>query len=161
MSVLQSNCFPALISLLPQVPVEVAENSWWEVWHTQNLMTGSFAPLVQLRDQAPGTPGAPPGGWHVTPLHAVSLPMQKQVLLTGWLRSGGEGAHTFQNMNRKYLVTLLMRLQCANQGYRREEGAPRVLLGSQAASAPPSPRFLSLTSNRFTHGRFKPQSPTI
>jgi hypothetical protein len=74
-----------------QLPVEVSENSFWEIWYSQNMMTGSFSSLmpVDLRDASGVSPGAPPGGWYVSPLHAVSLPVQQKVIITGWLRSGG------------------------------------------------------------------------
>jgi hypothetical protein len=85
-----------------QVPVEVSEYSWWEVWHTQNLMAGAFATAspIELRDLSGSTPGAPSGGWHVTPLHAVSLPMQKKMLLTGWLRSDGEMCREYSQQSK-------------------------------------------------------------
>ena len=59
--------------------------------------TARWGPLFELRDPSgvyTGNPAAetqdpPEGGWYVTPIHAVVLPLERALLVSGWVRRDG------------------------------------------------------------------------
>lgn len=76
------------------------EPSSWAFLHSPPLDHGSWTNSIMLRDDSGRYHRGqePLGGWHVTPIHMVVLPLSGHLLVSGWLRRdelpcfGGPGA---------------------------------------------------------------------
>lgn len=77
-----------------------SEPSFWSFLHSPPLDQGSWTNSVMLRDDSGRYHRGqePLGGWHVTAIHMVALPLTNHLLVSGWLRRdempclGGPGA---------------------------------------------------------------------
>ena len=81
--------------------------------------TAQWGPLFELRDasgvysgnSAAESLGAPEGGWYVTPIHTVVLPLERALLVSGWVRRNGMPCYGGQGPGGRRQASVSFKLQ--------------------------------------------------